>query len=286
MESKTDEVNETRENIKISDPNKSNELFPDLIKTIENNNNPLNDLTNAHSAIVYYGHGCCKLRCCTPCNCSCENICEDIYKYNSLVKIGQVQKFLFTNLAYLGCGYNKLCRFKKVSNLTFSSYNDYCINNGIEFSRMEKRPGCIVLGLCGLYFNVYLINENRLAGIVKFRGKCEDCFYCKDSCKGCCTCYDYYYCCDILNHEKNQIYSIYMKKCCLSCYSYDCCDEVNYEIHIGDKTVGTIICKRNCCPCYGICGAKCVYTINFPSGCSPELKLTIINAVISIDLFF
>ena len=101
MESKTDIANETKENIKISDPNKSNELFPDLIKTIENNNDPLNDLTNAHSAIVYYGHGCCKLRCCTPCNCSCENICEDIYKYNSLVKIGQVSKNFFLQIWHI-----------------------------------------------------------------------------------------------------------------------------------------------------------------------------------------
>ena len=105
-----------------------------MTKTIEFNNDPLNALIDAHSAaIVYYGLGCCNLRCCVPCNlrfcapCNCS--CEDIYKYNALVKIGLVQKFLFTNLAYFGCGLDKLCRFKKVSNLTFSSYNDYSINN-------------------------------------------------------------------------------------------------------------------------------------------------------------
>ena len=114
--------------------NESNELYPELTKTIEFNNDPLNALIDAHSAaIVYYGLGCCNLRCCVPCNlrfcapCNCS--CEDIYKYNALVKIGLVQKFLFTNLAYFGCGLDKLCRFKKVSNLTFSSYNDYSINN-------------------------------------------------------------------------------------------------------------------------------------------------------------
>ena len=111
--------------------------------------------------------------------------------------------------------------------MTYSSYNDYCNNNGIEFSRMDKRPGFVVCGLCGLYMNVYLPNENKLAGIVKFRGKCEDCFYCKDCCKGCCTCYDYYYSYDILNNVKTQMFSIYKKKCCLSC-SYDCCDEKLY----------------------------------------------------------
>lgn len=287
MKNKSDEVNETKENKELNVSNilsKLNDLFPDLLQKIEYSNDPWNDLNNAHSAVVYYGLRCCEMRCCIPFTCSCS--CEEIYKYNSYVKIGEVEKFLFSNLAYLNCfGTDTLCKFKKVSNMTYSSYNDYCNNNGIEFSRMDKRPGCVVCGLCGLYMNVYLPNENKLAGIVKFRGKCEDCFYCKDSCKGCCTCYDYYYSYDILNNVKTQMFSIYKKKCCLSC-SYDCCDEIDYEIHIGDTKVGSIICKKNCCSCYGLCGEECVYTINFPSGCPPEIKLTIINGVIANDLFF
>jgi hypothetical protein len=296
MENKTVEINETEYNIREqNEVYNTDDIFYNKLKAVQYTKDPLGDLASANSAIIYYGYSNCSLRCCIPCilscNCSCNCSCSEIYKYNSFVKVGDFEKFLFTNLAYLDCGIDKSCRFNKCTNLTFSSYNDYCTNNGIQFSYMDKNKECTACGFCESLLKVYLTKENKLVGIVKFRGYCEECICCKDKCNlGCgkfCTCYDYSYCCEILDHNNEVKYYIYKKKCCLCCIPNDCCGEINFLIKNKDKEDdGKITCIKDCCPCYGICGLKFIYNIEFPKDCTSELKLTIINAIISIDIFY
>ena len=181
------EINETEYNIREqNEVYNTDDIFYNKLKAVQYTKDPLGDLASANSAIIYYGYSNCSLRCCIPCilscNCSCNCSCSEIYKYNSFVKIGDFEKFLFTNLAYLDCGIDKSCRFNKCTNLTFSSYNDYCTNNGIQFSYMDKNKECTACGFCESLLKVYLTKENKLVGIVKFRGYCEECICCKDKC--------------------------------------------------------------------------------------------------------
>lgn len=286
--------NETQENInEIIAQNEESDLFPGLTKAIQPINNPLNELAFASIAIVYYNVRCGNLRCCLcDCDCKCEKCgCDDwIYKYNTLIESQGVQKYFFRNTAYISsCGVCNDNRFKKCTSNTFSSYKDYAINNGIEFSEMIKsKKNCIICGLCGFYLDIYIKNENRLAGVVKYRGKCEEKLLCADCCKaGCCGSCCHIYCNEILDDKRKTIYYIYADHCCCSCFSIDCCGTINFTIfNKGGKDVGKITCKRDCCPCYGICGFKCQYIIKYPEDCTPELKLTLINSVIAFDLFF
>ena len=280
-------------NTNISDTNitfNTNQEFYDGLKKLNYSNNPLNDLASASSVIVYYGTPCFNLRCCIPLSClKCNCTCDDYFNYTTLIN-GRPQKFLFKNIAKLNCSIcslDKVSRFANCKSYSLSSYDEYSKEGGVQIVEMVKDPGCILFGICALYLNVFISSENRLAGIVKYRGCCEA--KCKESCQckrcGNC-CYDYFYCCEILSPNKETIFIIYLKKCCLSCVPVDCCDEINFTINNakGDE-VGTIKAKRGCCNSCGICGTNFTYTINFPGGITPEIKLTIINAVISIDLF-
>ena len=66
--------------------------------------NPLNELASSPTAIVYYGTPCCTLKCCIPCNClKCKCDCGDFFAYNTLTVNGDVQKYLFKNIARLNC---------------------------------------------------------------------------------------------------------------------------------------------------------------------------------------
>ena len=92
--------------------------------------------------------------------------------------------------------------------------------------------------------------------------------------------------CDILLTNRNLIYSIFIRKCCLDKCPYDSCfcDTVEFAIkNTKLENVGEIIRKKKCNIC-GICGANCTYSIRFPPDATPENKLTIINAVIAIDI--
>jgi hypothetical protein len=268
--------------------------FSDLIKGIQQINDPLNELAASPSAVVFSGFPCCDCKLCFTCcvcdsccvNCKCECCKDKIFLYNTAIKTGQEQKFLFKNLAYVDCcGLDIDCRFKKIEDRICSSTNDYSLNNGTVFSEAVN-TGCTCCGLCGLYLNVSIPNQNRLAGVVKFRGKCEEWFCCPDCCKTeCCSCYDYYYCCEILDHNKDNVYNIYARRCCLSCVPLGCCGNIEFAIkNQSGTTVGEIICDRDCCPCFGICGYKSTFNIDFPVDCTPEIKLTIINAIIAVDL--
>ena len=284
------ETNESQINMKIL--KNIPEGFSDLIKSIQQINNPLNELASAKQAKVFYGHscGCCECNCKCKFECNCNVCCEDLkILYNTSIKTGDIEKYFFKNLAYLSLwGLGADCRLNKISDITLSSPNEYPLYNGTVFSEAIKTSGCSFCRCCGLYLDVFISNEKRLAGVVKFKGTCEDCCDAPDCCKTeCCSCYKYYYCCEILDHNKDNIYNIFIRQCCLSCCPIDCCGQIDFAIKDSSRdTIGEIICKKDCCPCYGCCGFKCVYEITFPPNSTPENKLTIINAVIAIDLFY
>lgn len=168
---------------------------------------------------------------------------------------------------------------------------------------MLKEKNCVLFGFCSTYFDVYVRPENRLLGIGRYKGCCED--FCKFKCdcsccfscccsickicknyKPCDICFDYYYCCDILSQDKNLIYTIFLRRCCLKFCPTDCYDSFTFVIKDpSGQDVGKIEMKRTCCTCCGLRGKNCTYKVTFPSDASPELKLTIIKAVISIDMF-
>ena len=289
IETKNTENNKQNTHQQLS----STEQFVPTIEKMTFLKNPLNELANAPSAIVYYKLRCCQIRCCIPISCCCTCICDcgDYYKYNTLTNINGNQKFLFKNIARIKCNLlttDKLCRFDNCKSLSMTSMEEYEKEVGIVFSEMVREPGCSCFGLFTTYLNVNISIENRLAGIIKFRSCCSFC--CKGTC--CCAflcngCYEFFYCCDILSPNKNLVYTIYIRKCCISCIPVDCCGYIRFSIkNTSNKEVGSIEARRNCCNICGICPMTCTYSINFPPDATPDLKLTIIKAVIAIDMFY
>jgi len=272
----------------------STEQLP-IIEKMSFLENPLNVLESAPTAIVSYKNKCCDLRCCIPISCCCTCICDckDTYEYNTFTRSNEKKIFLFKNLATIKCSVlttDKLCRFDNCKSLALASLEKYKQNVGVVISEMVKEPGCSCFGLFTNYLNVNISTENRMVGIVQFRGCCSFC--CKGTCCYLCKlclngCYEYYYCCDILLPNKSLVYTIYARKFCLSCIPLDCCGYIRFSIrNANKKEVGIIEAKRNCCNFCGICGNSCTYTIIFPSDANLDLKLTIIKAVIAIDLFY
>ena len=284
------ETNESQINMKII----KNIIkgFSDIIKGIQQINDPLNELASAQQAKVFYGSSCCgsgsscKCKCDCKCECTSDYCCPDIkILYNTSIKTGNVEKYFFKNLANLAlCGLGADCKLKKISDITLSSPNEYALR-GTVFSEAIKTSGCSFCRCCELQLDVFISNENRLAGVVKFRGPCDDYCGCTDCCKTeCLSCYKYFYCCEILDHNRNNVYNIFIRQCCLSVCPVDCCGNIDFAIKDSSRdTVGEIKCNKDCCPC---CEFKCIYDITFPPNSTPENKLTIINAVIAIDLFY
>ncbi len=254
---------------------------------------PLGELASSPSAIVFIGTKCCSLRCCIPIGCCCNGCtCGEYYRYNTLTNVNGVQKFLFKNIAKLNCSLcstDKISRFDSCKSMALSSYDQYNSDDGgAVFSEMVKNPGCFCFGCCTQDFNVNIPNENKLAGIVRMKGFCS--LLCSECCKskGCCKdcCQDVYYCCDILTANSQQMYTIYLVRCCIACVPNDWCSHFTFYIRDQNHNdVGRIDAERNCCNFCGMCGINYTYNIAFPTDATPELKLTIINAVISIDLF-
>jgi hypothetical protein len=291
----------------------SPDQFIGEIKKMQYISNPLNELAISPMAVVYYGTPCCNLKCCLPCSCicSCSLDCGDNFHYSTLISNNGEQKYLFKNLGRLNCkicSCDRMSRFAYCKSFNLSSYDQFSSNAGTESAEMIKENNCVVCGFCSNFFDVYTRPDNKLAGIVKYKGKCDDCCSCKldccccipiccGICKGCCDCkglcdckcdicHDYFYCCDILSNARQLVYSIYLKRCCISCCPTDCLDSLTFTIKSsGGSDVGNIEMRRNCCNCCGLLGKSCTYSISFPPDATPELKLTIINAVISIDMF-
>ena len=283
-------VNETQFPIKEF----TDENFTNFLQKLQFISDPLADLASTPMATVIFRNPCCHLRCgCPTCfDFGCGGCkCNRTYRYETLIGVGNNQKYFSTDYGTLNCmGVTKSCRFVRCSNVKYPSYNDYSSETGSEFAEMVPDGGCTFLGLCASLFNVKLLSNNSLCGIVKYRGCCEECFGCADCCNlgcRCNCCYNYYYCCEIQNVLKKTIYYIYIKKYCIDWGCTQCFGEINFEIKApGGKTVGKIYGRRKCCSIYGICPSDYIYTIIFPPDATPEIKLTIINAVISIDLFY
>ena len=291
----------------------SPDQFIGEIKKMQYISNPLNELAISPMAVVYYGTPCCNLKCCLPCSCicSCSLDCGDNFHYSTLISSNGEQKYLFKNLGRLNCkicSCDRMSRFAYCKSFNLSSYDQFSSNAGTESAEMIKENNCVVCGLCSNFFDVYTKPDNKLAGIVRYKGPMDDCCKCDcccccccGNCKGLCDCkelcnckdlckcdicHDYFYCCDILSNARQIVYSIYLKRCCLSLCPTDCLDSLTFIIKSsGGDNVGNIEMRRNCCNCCGPLGKSCTYTIGFPSDATPELKLTIINAIISIDMF-
>lgn len=271
--------------------------FMDQIKSIQYiQDTGLEELKATPVAIVYYGTPCCNIQCCLPCccfNCSCD--CGDNFIYHTLIPFGQQFKFLYQNIGRLDC---KLCstdpmsRFSYVKSLSLTNFNT---EQKVERAEMLKEDNCVCCGCCSTFFRVNNKYNNSIAGFVRYKGclddcckcKCECCFSCCCAiCKPCDICFDYFYCCDILSIERQVVYTIFLRRCCLSCCPTDCFSSFTFIIKdpLGLEA-GRIEMRRTCCTCCGLRGKNCTYTIHFPSTATPELKLTIINAVVSIDMF-
>lgn len=294
----------------------SPEEFMGAIQKLQYINNPLNELATSSLAIVYYGVPCCNLKCLIPFNCllNCCTDCGDNFIYNTLIHTNGEQKYLFKNVGRLDC---KLCscdnmdRFSYCKSFNIPSFDQLSSNLGSESVEMVKEKNCNCCSFCSTFFDVNIKPENRLVGIIRYKGDCDDCCkcdcdccgncccfdcccVCKDLCKDLCKCgpcqcdicYKYYYCCDILSSNKELMYTIFLKIFCLSYCRTDCLNSLTFSIRSPNGiNVGQIEMRRNCCNCCGLFGKSCTYTINFPSNATPEMKLTIINAIISIDMF-
>ena len=266
--------------------------FAEAVQKMNFISNPLSELASSPTATIYISTKCCSLRCTYPimCCCTCTGGCADYFRYNTIINANGVQKYLFRNIAKIGCSLcstDKLSRFEGCKSMALSSYDQYSeLDGGVVCSEMVKNSGCFCCGCCSVDLKVDIPNENRTAGLVKYRGCCAMCCSKAESkcCQDCCK--TVVYCCDILNANNEQVYVIYLIKCCCTYIPDDWCPHFEFFIRdLKGNDVGKIDAQRNCCNFYGMCGNNFTYDIAFPLDASPELKLTIINAVIAIDLF-
>lgn len=243
-----------------------------------------------------------------PCITYCRTFLPFENYYNTIVDSTNGWQYLLNNCFKFGCNLFPCDLFNRpleCNNSIIASYNDLISNKGIEYAKMEKEENCQCAGLCTKYFDVNITtdNEKKMAGIVKIRGpnewlcqlctcKCEcrceckcdcllDCLKCK-LCVKCftCDCNDYFYTCEILTPTKDLKYTIYLTKCCFDyCMAGRYCN-VKFTIKdLSNSPVGYIHGFPSFCDC------SFVYKIDFPADATPELKLTILNAIYVIDSF-
>ena len=281
----------------------SPEEFNNKIQEIPYISGGLTDLANSPAAVVYFHAPCCALKCPCAflCKCNCTD-CGENFFYNTLVLNNGDIKYLYRNQGRLDCkicGCDPFARFAYVKSLNLSAYNQINEGVGTESVEMTKEDTCLFCGICSAFLPVTTKPDNTRVGYVKYKGFCEDfcknlclpCIRCFELCKNCpcnpCNlCCDYFYVCDVCNPDKNVVYTIFLKRCCLSCLPFDCLEKLTFVIrNASGNEVGQIDLRRACCVCNGLRQRNCTYTITFPPDASPELKLTIINAVYSIDMF-
>ena len=135
-----------------------------------------------------------------------------------------------------------------------------------------------------------------MAGMIKYRGCCEDSCCncccgekkekggekrtCCDCCKDCCHILKHYG--DIIDGNKQFKYALYFRDCC--CTYLPNCGIYLYVLRDANQNdVGRIEGRGRWFP---YCGDTLTYTITFPLDATPELKLTIINAVMLMDMIY
>ena len=282
----TENPKESEERIKVV------EFKPEVFNTTLQNmtyiSSPLGELASSPSAIVFRNTLCCPIKWKYFC-------CGNIYPFTTLLNDGVNQKFLFKNIGLTECSVcagDQFTKFHNITSFSLSSFEQYSgPENGLEFSELVKEPGCNCQGCCNYYFDVNIKSENRLAGMIKYYGICDDCCCCGKKEKGeektrCCDCRD---CCHVLNHygdiidgNKEFKYALYYRDCC--CSVLPSCGIYLYILRdTNGNVVGRIEGRGRCMP---LCGDTLTYTIFFPQDATPELKLTIINAVMLMDLLF
>ena len=284
----TDKPKESEERIKIVQYKA--DAFTNTIQTLPYISNTLDELASAPSAIVFRNTLCCPIKWKYFC-------CGNLYPFTTLVNDGVSQKFLFKNIGLTKCSIcagDVLTKFSSIKSFSLSSYEQYSRNdNGLEFSELVKEPGCSCQGCCSIYFDVNLKAENRLAGMIKYPGCCEDCCCCcgKKEEGGeeakCCDCFKD--CChtvrhygDIIDGSKQFKYALYYRDCCCS-FLPSCGIYLFILRDTHGNEVGKIEGRGKCIP---LCGDTLTYTITFPVDATPELKLTIINAVMLMDILY
>ena len=256
--------------------------------------NALTELASSPSAIVFRNTLCCPIKWKYFC-------CGNFFPFTTLVNDGVTQKFLFKNLGLTQCSISPgdtLKKFASIKSFSLTSFDQYSSqDNGLEFSEVIKEPNCCdCQGCCSLYFDVNLKAENRLAGMIKYRGCCEDsCFNCCcgekkekggeerkccDCCKDCCHILIHYG--DIIDGNKQFKYALYFRDCCCS-YLPNFGTYLYVLRDANQNDVGRIEGRGRCIP---LCGDTLTYTITFPLDATPELKLTIINAVMLMDMIY
>lgn len=110
--------------------------------------NPLVELANSPTAVVYNGDECCSLHhvCSLLCGCPCTKDCADYYKYNTLVVNGDVRKYLMKNivrLKYAFCPLGIMNRFDWCKSYTMLSAEQFeSLDAGIETAEMTKEGNC------------------------------------------------------------------------------------------------------------------------------------------------
>ena len=265
------------------------DAFTSTIQKMPYINNTLEELASSPSAIVFRNTLCCPIKWKYFC-------CGNIYPFTTLLNDGVTQKFLFKNIGLTNfsiCSGDQFTKFSNIKSFSLSSYDQYSSteNNGLEFCELIKEPGCKCCGCCSYYFDLNLKADNKLAGMIKYYGLCDDCCCCSKKEKGeektrCCDCRD---CChtlihygDIIDGDKNFKYALYYRDCC--CSFLPSCGIYLYILRdTNGNEVGRIEGRGRCIP---LCGDTLTYTITFPLDATPELKLTIINAVMLMDLLF
>ncbi len=263
------------------------DAFPTTLQQMPYISNTLVELASSPSAIVYRNTLCCPVKWKYFC-------CGNIYPFTTLLNDGLTQKFLFKNVGLTKCSIcpgDQLSKFSSIKSFSLSSYEQYSsTDDGIEFSELIKEPSCGCQGCCSIYFNLNLKAENRLAGIIKYRGFCEDCCCCKKEKGGekvsCCDCKD---CChnvyhygDIIDSNKQFKYALYYRDWCCS-FLPNCGIYLFILRDANSNEIGRIEGRGRCIP---LCGDTLTYTITFPLDATPELKLTIINAVMLMDMIY
>lgn len=275
-----------------------------IIQNLNKNNDILNQLSSTSSLSVVNKASSSCARCCVPCCCCCS----DKFEYYTLIK----DKKILESKGQLSC---KISSTERISN--FDYCNSFRLSSSQEispnkeqalFSEMRKISGnSLCFGIGKLKFKVSIPNENRIVGIIQFGNDCcedtealDDVECCGINCCEiikCCKdekcCYEEVKCCEIFkptneenkNKNKNEAeYTIYLSKCRIPC---NICGDPKFIIkNRKDNNVGEIKISKSCCNLCGICKDNLKYNITFPIETTPELKLTIINALFTLDMAF
>lgn len=261
---------------------------------------PLKELSISTSAIIHKKRECKDYaRYCCTCD-TCHS-----HTYNIFLRVKSGIKYLLrinSKIDSCCCFSGLINQSAKFNNFSIQSYEQFSSNNGKFYAEIDKDGRCCCT--CrSILMEVNMIIENRLGGIVKIRG-CDDCCFCTccqcicfdcmcvPCCCDCCNCrdccYRKIYTCEILDSNKELKYYIffYVCKCILlSCKCVrKCCGlkfiitDRSMENEVGsieeiDMILGEFFNDSD------------TYNVIFPMDASPELKLTIINALSVIDTF-